>query len=98
MDDMIAPLVGSLGARRALGGSGRRDAGSLLRRRRSLALGAGASGLALARGVLDDGVHLAADDEDEAGEVEPGKEHDHAADRSVGDVVISEARRVFAEA
>src|SRR4051794_17303624 len=47
-------------------------------------------GLPFGRLVLDERVDLAAEDEDEARDVKPGHEDDHAADRAVGLVVAAE--------
>src|SRR5207248_4507010 len=86
--------VGALGGGLILHGAGRRRARTIFRRRRNLAGGMSACRLSFADGVvLEDGVDLAAQDEDEPGDVEPDEEHHHAADRSVRRVVAAEMLR-----
>src|SRR2546422_566050 len=66
----------------ALRRSGRRDAGALHGGRRCLAGSARALHLPLRGRVLEQRVQLAAQDEDETADVEPGHQHDHPADRA----------------
>ena len=47
--------------------------------------------------MLEDGVGLATQQVNEAGDVEPGHQDDHATDRAVSDVVTAEVRRVRRE-
>src|SRR4051794_17996129 len=91
--------VGSLRRRLLLHRAWRRGARAILDRGRSFTWRMRSGDLPFADGVvLEDRVDLASQDEDEPADVEPGEEYDHAADGTVGGVVLPEMLRVLREA
>src|SRR5437762_8148790 len=88
------PALRARGALGVLRRSRRGNAGALHLGGRRLAGSPRALRLALGGSMLEQRVDLAAEDEDEPADVEPGHQHDDPADRAVGLVVAAEVLRV----